>query len=763
MLDRLGAFLTTHPRGVVLAVLAIVVLIAAGVLRLHFITDYRAYFDPRNPGYQQLAGLEERFGPSDDILLAYAPAAGDATTPQAILQVAALADGLREMPFAGRVNSVADLPIAIETGDGNLVTTLRVLATDSDKGVPDPVLWRAAVDEVAKLTTGSILAADRSMAAAHVVIDTPVPATYADSRRVNEYVLALQSRIETEAPGQVLLAGVLPYYHSILELAMRDIALLIPACLLVAVIILRSLLASWRATLACGIPVIASVLTATGAHGWIGYPVTVATLVVPIMVMVISLAFMVHLADTYLDLRPEQPDSASAALLSLRANLLPLSLTTGTTLLGFFTLNVSVSPPYRHMGNSMLVGITAAAVYAVLLMPALLCWLDPPYGRDKSPLRRGLDWLSEVITVPIRSSAVLAGGGLLIIGLLACIPLNHIDDNISQWFDKSSRLRQENIIVDGRLTGMQQLYYELPAGDAGSVRDPAYLSQVDRFAGWMRQQPNVAAVRALPDLIRTLARNFGVEDLDDQGLPRDPATVEQLLFTYELSAQPGDHGAGLLDAERSGSLVHVSLRNQPGDQFQAFDARAQDWLARELPDIKVAPGNSAVMMFSKMAHENIAPMIMGTLGVLALTSLVVMVGLRSLRLGLICLIPCLLPIGLAFGVWGLLSGHIGIALSVVSTAALGIIVDDTVHVIARYHAARRQHGMNVHDACEYTVRHVGGAITTTTLVLSAGVGLLGFSSVQPTHEMGIWMAITFIFAWLCVLVLLPQLLTRLDR
>ncbi len=99
----------------------------------------------------------------------------------------------------------------------------------------------------------------------------------------------------------------------------------------------------------------------------------------------------------------------------------------------------------------------------------------------------------------------------------------------------------------------------------------------------------------------------------------------------------------------------------------------------------------------------------------------------------------------------------------VSTAALGIIVDDTIHVIARYHAARKGGAVNVHDACEYTVRHVGGAITTTTLVLSAGVGLLGFSSVQPTHEMGVWMAITFIFAWLCTLVLLPQLLTRLDR
>ncbi len=760
MLDRLGTFLTNHPRGVTACVLALVAVVAAGSLRLHFITDYRAYFDPRNVDYQQLASLEARFGPSDDLLLAYAPSSGDATTPDAIRHVAALADGLREMPFAARVDSVADLPVAINTAEGSMVTTLRVLSEQAH----DPETWAAAVDAVAKLTSGSILARDRSIAAAHVVIDTPVPATYADSKSVNEYVLALRDRIEQEAgdDGEVLLAGVLPYYHSILELAARDIALLIPVCLLVAILILRSLLASWRATWVCCIPVVAAVLTTCGVHGWIGYPVTVASLVAPIMVLVISLAYMVHLADTYLDVRAQQPGAAEAARISLRENLLPLLLTAGTTMLGFAAMNASVSPPYRHLGNSVLIGIASAVVYALQLMPALLCWIDPPFLRKKTPLRRGLDWLSGVITVPIRSPAILATGGLVVAGILACIPLNIIDDNISQWFSDSSRLRQENIIIDQRLTGMQQLYYALPAGAAGAVREPAYLEQVDHFAQWLRQQPNVSAVRALPDLIQTLARNFGIQGADER-LPQDPATIEQLLFTYELSAPPGDHGSGLLDAERSASLIHVSLHNMPGDEFQAFDRRAQAWLAKNLPQMDVAPGNSAVMMFSKMAHENIPPMIWGTVIVLALTSLIVSIGLRSIRLGLICLVPCLLPIGLAFGVWGMISGHIGIALSVVSTAALGIIVDDTIHVLARYKAARKDGQVNAHDACEYSICHVGGAITTTTLVLAAGVGLLGFSSVQPTHEMGIWMCITFLFAWVCTLVLLPQLLTRFDR
>ncbi len=762
MLSRFEAFLTRHPRSILCCVLGVVAVIGAGALRLHFITDYRAFFDPRSADAQALAGLEARFGATDDILLAYAPAAGDATTPKAVLRLAQIADGLRDMPFAGRVDSIAELPVAVTDAQGTQLVTLRALA--GGDAPPDPGLWAQAVNEAARLTTGTILAPDRSIAAAHVTSKTPVPASFADSQAANDYVVALRDRMEKElgAEGKLLLAGVLPYYHTIMELALRDVFLLIPACLLAAIVILRSLLASWRATWICCTPVVASVLTAVGAFGWVGYPVTTASIVVPIIVLVLSLAYVVHFMDTYLHLRPQAANAAQAAQQSLRENLLPLSLTTGTTLLGFLTMNVSVSPPYRHMGNGVLIGVAAATVYAVLLMPALLSWFDPPYWRKKGPLRRGLDWLGDTISQPVRSPLVLAAGGLAIAGLLACIPLNTVDDNISQWFDDDSRLRQDNKIVNARLTGMQQLYYELPAGGPGSVHDPLYLAKVERFTGWLREQAEVRAVRALPDLIRGLGRNLGMVG-EDGGLPQDPAQIEQLLYSYEFSAPPGDRAMGLLDDARSSSLVHVALPNGPGDEFQAFDRRAQAWLRQNLPELKVAPGTSAVMMFSKMAHENIPPMISGAVAVLAIAALVVWISLRKKRLGVISLVPCLLPIGLAFGAWGLLSGHVGIALSVVANAALGIIVDDTIHVLVRYQRARRDGAVAPAEACQYTVSHVGGALTTTTLVLTVGLGITAFSTVQPTHEMGIVMPMIFVFAWLCTLVLLPQLLTRFDR
>jgi predicted RND superfamily exporter protein len=282
---------------------------------------------------------------------------------------------------------------------------------------------------------------------------------------------------------------------------------------------------------------------------------------------------------------------------------------------------------------------------------------------------------------------------------------------------------------------------------------------VERFVAWLREQQGVMAVRSLPDFIKGVGRSFGAEG---DALPSDATQVEQLLLSYQFSAPPGDRAMGLVNDAYSSSLVHVSVRNGTGEEYQGLDRRAQAWLKRNLPELNVYPGTSAVMMFSKMAHENIPPMVIGALSVLAVAGLIVCIGLRSLRLGLIALIPALLPAGLAFGVWGLISGHFGIALSVVTDASLGIIVDDCIHVLGRYHSARKR-GAATAEACQYTISHVGGAITTTTLVLSVGVGLLAFSSVQPTHEMGVVMPIIFVFAWFSTLVLLPQILMRLDR
>ncbi|MDX1496003.1 MAG: MMPL family transporter [Salinisphaeraceae bacterium] len=759
--ERLGALSTSRPRLITWSVIVVTLLVAIGAYRLTLQTDYRYYFDSDNPDRQAFAELDISFGGTDDILLGLMPDSGKVLTPGNMLRLAAIQDALLDTPFAQRVTSVADVAVALPGAtpeEGPQITTLRALA---ESGVPDPEVWQRAVAEVTRLTQGTLLAKDASIAAAHVRIELPENNDFWDTRAVLQHARALQTDFEANNPdAKLLLAGVLPYYHEILELAMRDIYALFPFAIGIAALMLRMLLGSWRASGACAVPVLCAVVTTVGINGWIGFPVTVAILVVPIIVLVIALAYAVHFTDTHLQLRAEHESARDSALQSLRENIEPVLLTGGTTILGFLAMNSSIAPPYRYMGNITAIGIGVAVVYVVLVMPAMLAMVDPPYWRKKGLLRRGLEAIGERFSKPIHNPLFLIGTPLVILALLACIPLNTVDDNISEWFSGDTRLRQDNLLVDERLTGMQQLYYQLPAPGPHVVHDPAYLKKVEAFAEWLKTQEGVVAVRMLPTLVRSLNESFGD---GSRAIPQDPGVTEQLLWTYEFSAAPGDRATGLLNEDRSASLVHVSLRNRPGHEFQAFDRKAQAWLAENAGHLEAPGGNSGVMMFSRMALQNIPPMITGTLAVLLFAAVLVAVVLKSVRLGLISIVPNLLPVGLAFGTWGLVSGHIGIALSVISTAALGIIVDDCIHLLERYKEGRKGGTASPAAACRHAIRRVGGAITITTMVLCVGMGLIGFSQVQPTHELGLWLAIAIAYAWFCDLFLLPQLLTRFDK
>jgi hypothetical protein len=156
-------------------------------------------------------------------------------------------------------------------------------------------------------------------------------------------------------------------------------------------------------------------------------------------------------------------------------------------------------------------------------------------------------------------------------------------------------------------------------------------------------------------------------------------------------------------------------------------------------------------------------MLTGTTAALVLISLILVIALRSLRIGLISLVPNLVPAGMAFGLWGLLVGQVGLALSVVAGMTLGIVVDDSVHFLSKYLRARREEGLNAADAVRYAFHTVGTALWTTSLVLIAGFLVLTRSPFEINSGMGLLTAITIGLALVADFLLLPTLLMTLDR
>jgi len=122
------------------------------------------------------------------------------------------------------------------------------------------------------------------------------------------------------------------------------------------------------------------------------------------------------------------------------------------------------------------------------------------------------------------------------------------------------------------------------------------------------------------------------------------------------------------------------------------------------------------------------------------------VALRDIKLGILSLVPNLTPAFMAFGIWGIVVGQVGLAVSVMIAMTLGIVVDDTVHFLSKYQRARKEHGMSSEDAVRYAFNTVGSAIWVTTLALVGGFGVLSFSGFSNQCPYGAMTTITIIIA-----------------
>ena len=169
------------------------------------------------------------------------------------------------------------------------------------------------------------------------------------------------------------------------------------------------------------------------------------------------------------------------------------------------------------------------------------------------------------------------------------------------------------------------------------------------------------------------------------------------------------------------------------------------------------------MVFANLTHRNVSSMHEGTALALVIISLLMIGALRSLRLGLISMVPNVFPALMAYGLWGIIVGHVDTATSVVACLSLGIVVDDTVHFLSKYNHARVVLGRNVEDAIRYAFHTVGIALLITSAILVGGFTVMEFSHFNPSRAMGLLLALTIAVALIIDFLLLPPLLLLVDR
>ena len=750
-----GEFLLRH-RFVALFILLLSTFgLSSGAQFLYFDNDYRVFFGKDNPQLKAFEKVQQTYTKIDNVNFAIDPLTGSANDPAVLAGVEALTEMAWQLPFSIRVDSLSNYQHTEVDGDDLIV---RDLFMNGSELSADEMQLVNEISTTEPSLSGKIHDSQHRATSVNVTIQLPGK-TADEVAVVANAARELAATIEADYPIKIRLSGVIFLNNAFMESSMQDMGTLIPAMYLVILIVAYALLRSFTATILVLIVIIPSITVAMGFGGWMGIGLTPPSASAPTIITTLAVADSIHLLVVMLNRMRDGHDKRESLLYSLRVNAKPIFLTSVTTALGFLSLNFSDSPPFHDLGNITAFGVMAAWVYAVVLLPILISVMPI---KPKGNLQK-LDTKMSVIGTFIadKYKAVLSVSVVISACLLALIPLNEINDDFVKYFDESVEYRQDTDWVSANLTGANLIQFNLQSGEPNGVSDPAFIQTVADFTEWALNEEVVTHVQSISDTFKRLNRDLNEGNKTFYSIPETRELAAQYLLLYELSLPFGLDMNNQLDISKSSTQVVVTLDDMTTKELRTWVARAENYLAETHNTNLTAVGPT--VMFAYISERNIESMLIGTLIAVFLISGVILIALRDIQLGLISLIPNLLPAALAFGVWGALVGQVNMAVAVVAGMALGVVVDDSVHFLTKYQIARRELKLTARDAVISAFNGVGTALVVTTLILVAGFAILAQSSFGVNSYMAMLTAIALVIALIADLTLLPALLIVLDK
>ena len=742
---------------IIVATLVGVFITASGAANIVFSSNYRVFFAEGNEQLEAFENLQNTYTKSDNVIIVMSPKDGNVFSKPYLAAVHAVTDASWQLPYSTRVDSLTNYQHTEAEEDDLVVTDLVENPEKLDKiqlnkirdiVLNEPLLKKRIVSEDGRISLVSVTAQMPQKA------EDEVPTLVSKARELVTNFEQTYPDIEFHLTGTVLLNNAFG------EMAQKDMSQLMPIMMLIIIVTLGFLLRSFTGTFATVTVMLMSIITAMGIFGWLGWTLSPPSASAPTIIMTMAVADCVHMLVTFLHGMRNGETKQNALKESIRLNLQPVFITSLTTALGFLSMNFSEVPPFRDLGNTVALGVMAAFFLSILFLPALMMVLPVRVKAQPDNENQAMSKLSEFV---INNRSVLLWGTVaLTIALTAISSKNTVNDEFIKYFNTSTSFRQDTDYLANNMTGIYTIEYSLESPYPEGISHPEYLKDITHFAEWLRTLPEVEHVYTLSDTFKRLNKNMNGDQESYYRLPDNNELAAQYLLLYEMSLPYGLDLNDQIDIAKHATRVVVTTKNFSSQETLILERTINQWLEQNT-HIKTHYAASPNLMFSHIGKRNVTSMIGGTLLALFFISLILIAALRSLKMGLISLAPNLIPAGMAFGIWAIVNGDLGISLASAVGMTLGIVVDDTVHFLSKYQRARRELGKSAEEAVRYAFSTVGVALWVTTLVLVAGFLVLATSDFNMNAHMGMFTALTIGVALVVDFLFLPALLISVEK
>lgn len=542
----------------------------------------------------------------------------------------------------------------------------------------------------------------------------------------------------------------------------RDLKVLLPGAFAVLIAVILFFLRSARVL---PIPIVTSVLTVTWTLGFMavsGIPITLLTAMVPALIVVVGAVEDVHMITAYcegLDQGADNPRELAIQHMARHLGL-PLLITALTTFVGFMANVITEIPLIFEFALASGFAMVANFIVTILAVPLMLRWIGPRVNQ----LKRTDGVPAGVVGVLVRSiefiterwpRTVLFVAAVVVAFFSAEALKIGVNNDPLSYFPSKHPFVRDATTVHNELAGLQVFSVILSARTPEAFKTAAGLKSIAAAQSVIDEQGIYDKTLSLANLLALMNQEFHASNKAFNKIPDDPEDLRLFLATLTK-----DDRKPFVTPDFT--TARIMVRHNVINSILLNDA--VDELMRVLPHV-VGPGISVTftgknLMVNRAAASLIAGELQSLLLVIGVVFVVFTILYTSWLAGLLALVPNLVPLALNFGTMGLLGVPLNPGTAMVAAIAIGIGVDDTIHLMTRFGKESRIQ-LNEQSAVRETIRGEAVPVISTSVALALGFGVLGLSSFNITAQFGLLAAATMIYAALSELLLTPILLKHL--
>lgn len=760
-MGRLAQIAVRFPRTTLVVAAVVTVFFALDASKLRVESSLTSVLPMGDPDVAYYEWTRERFG-SDDVAVV-GIRAENVLAPETLTKIARVTDALAKVPG---VSSVLSLTNAVDVAADVFVPPKllpRVPPTAADVAALEKTL------AARPLYAENFLAADRTGAAINVIFEPMTQATY-ESEGIDAAIRTVLD--EATGPETFYFTGSGHVTQAAATLMRRDLWRFTPLALLLVVVALWWSFRTKRGVMLPLTAVAAALVWTLGTMVLLGKSITLGTFVLPPLLLVVGSAYAIHVMALYYEQAEHGGDPSTVVRAAVDRVWVPVGISGLTTAVGFASLMLNRIPAIFELGLFAVIGVLALVVTSLTIVPAQLVLMSVERvsvrARDGRPLLGAL--LGRLASWVSRSRRwVLFVGAALVVAATAGVMRIEADSDFLDYFSRGAAVRQDAEVINQQIVGSNPFYVAVEAPAGKTLDRWETLKLVRDLDAFIETLPGVTSVISIVDYLELLESGLvkGTGNdliVDDEGniVPAEPPKPfweepKNLRPVLELVRTSPETFASVVTKDFGATSLLVRTRLSGSRAVHETVAAIRGFVRERFPAALVVRPTGNLILLNDTTSDLIQGQIRSLGTALAVIFVVMALMFLSVRIGLLAILPNVVPIAVFFGILGWGGIYLNLGTSLIGAVVLGLAIDSTIHYMTRFNWELRGE-TDQGAAIARALQAVGSPVIYTTVALVIGFCTFALSSFMPIQNFGVLSGVTLAVALVSNLALLPALL-----